>query len=43
VYSDFTMSDVIVHRTRETPILDSPMKKINGSDLILALMDAIKS
>jgi hypothetical protein len=42
-YRDFAMSDAIVHGTRETPIPDSPMKKINGPDLILALMAAIKS
>jgi hypothetical protein len=42
-YRDFVMSDAIVHGTRETPIPDSPMKKINGPDLILALTAAIKS
>jgi hypothetical protein len=42
-YRDFTMSEAIVHGTRETLIPDSPMKKINGPDLILALTAAIKS
>jgi hypothetical protein len=35
VYRDFAMSDAIVHGTRETPIPDSPMKKINGPGMTL--------
>jgi hypothetical protein len=37
------MCDAIVHGTHETPILDSPMKQINGPYLMLALTAAIKS